>query len=154
MRQNACLLSSTTQCALALARWLPGSGLARNPILVWRRRSRSCRKRLQSSLQKATEDRMPRQAASAFFLRFFLSFVVSFVSRAFICHSCCHYYLQHSKAKQQSLCCLLACLLTCCCNIPLPFCCCCNRLQRNSLQLLFFEFNSCFSPPSFSLLAQ
>lgn len=111
MRQKACLLSSTTQCALALARWLPGSGLARNPILVWRWRSRSCRKRLQSSLQKATEDRMPRQAASAFFLRFFLSFVVSFVSRAFICHSCCHYYLQHSKAKQQSLCCLLAYLL-------------------------------------------
>jgi len=119
VRQKACL-SSTPQCALALARWLPGSGLARNPILVWRRRSRSCRKRLQSSLQKATEDRMPRQAASAFFLRFFLSFVVSFVSRAFICHSCCHYYLQHSKAKQQSLCCLLACLLAAAISLFLP----------------------------------
>lgn len=85
----------------------------------------------------------------------FLSFVVSFVSRAFICHSCCHYYLQHSKAKQQSLCCLLACLLTCCCNIPLPSCCCCNLLQRNSLQLLFFVFNSCFfSPPFLSWLSE
>ncbi len=89
----------------------------------------------------------------SFFLSVFLSFVVSFVSKAFICHSCCHYYLQHLKAKQQSLCCLLACLLTCCCNIPLSSCCCCNLLQRNSLQLLFFEFDSCFPPP-FSLLAQ
>ncbi len=149
MRQKACL-SSTPQCALALARWLPGSGLARNPILVWRRRSRSCRKRLQSSLQKATEDRMPRQAASAFFLRFFLSFVVSFVSRAFICHSCCHYYLQHSKAKQQSLCCLLAYLLL---QYPSSFL---LLLQSSSKEfiatsLLRVKFLFLLPPPLFSL---
>ncbi len=154
MRQKACL-SSTPQCALALARWLPGSGLARNPILVWRRRSCSCRKRLQSSLQKATEDRMPRQAASAFFLRFFLSFVVSFVSRAFICHSCCHYYLQHSKAKQQSLCCLLACLLAyLLLQYPSSFL---SLMQSSSKEfiatsLLRVQF-LLLPPPAFSLLA-
>ncbi len=144
MRQKACL-SSTPQCALALSHagclaqgwraiqfWSGGGGVAAA--------ERDSRALCRSPQKTACQD---KQHLLSFFLSFFLSFVVSFVSRAFICHSCYHCYLQHSKAKQQSLCCLLACLLTCCC--------CCNLLQRNSLQLLFFEFNSCFSPPPFSL---
>ncbi len=152
MRQKACL-SSTPQCALALARWLPGSGLARNPILVWRRRSRSCRKRLKSSLQKSTEDRMPRQAASVFFLSFFLLSSLLSLELSFVIVAVIIVYSTRKQSSSLSVACLL-CLLACC-NIPLPSCCCCNLLQRNSLQLLFFEFNSCFfSPPFLSWLSE
>jgi hypothetical protein len=114
----------------------------------------------ESQLQKETQElfaeihRRPHAKTSSIcFLSFFLSFVVSFVSRAFICHSCCHYCLQHSKAKQQSLCCLLA-LLTCLLQYPSSFL---LLLQSSSKEfiatsLLRVQFLLLFPP--FSLLAQ